>query len=104
MHPVQELLGGFEVWGVVCGDDEGGVGTDVACGFLGTVLEDEAAKSTEVHLFPALQGGLHGVHERFHDGEHCRAVDAGPFRYLSGQFCLGHSFVYLIKLLISSNP
>ena len=46
-----ERFCGFESRNLVFGNDDSGVFSDVAGGFFGAYLDDEAAESTEVDVF-----------------------------------------------------
>ena len=58
------------------GYDNGCVLRNVPTGFLGTLLNDETAKTPEIYGFSSFQGALDFLHEGFHYG-----LYIGPLQY-----------------------
>lgn len=53
-----------------------GILADVAGCFLGSTLDDKAAKATEIHVFAVCEAVLHNGHELFDYGNNGSLVDA----------------------------
>ena len=62
-NSLEEHLGGFESRDVMLGDNHRGVLSDVAGGLLCALLQDEAAKATEINVFVVGQSAFHLLHK-----------------------------------------
>ncbi len=65
-HLAHETLCRLEAGEVVCCDDDSGVLGDVAGGLLSSVLDDEAAETSEIDVLFFKKTCLDDIHECFH--------------------------------------
>ena len=96
-HLGDEALAGFEGRQVVGLNNQRCVLRDVACCFLGTVLDDEASESAQVDVFLVdSQAGADFVHQGLDGSGHFRLSDACPLCDRVDNFCLSHNVFLLV--------
>lgn len=95
-----ERVGWLERRNIMARYDDSCVLADVACGLLGTGLDDERAEATEIHVFAMREAVFYNSHKLFHNRENGRLIDAGCPRYLVNNICFSHIEDYMVLFKI----
>ena len=97
LHLLYEALCWLEAWKVVSWDSEGCVLGDVTSGLGCTVLDVEAAETTQVYVLLVLDEALlHLFHERLHYHAYFFLWHSCGDCYFVNDICFGHFFFYLL--------
>ena len=91
-YRIYESLGWLESGDVVCGDGKGGLLGDVPCGFLGPVLDDEAAESAKVYRVALAYRILYALHKSLYNCLNGCFLNAGSLCYFIYYFSFSHDF------------
>ena len=91
LHFRAESLGGLECGDIVCRDGDSCLLGDIACGFLGAVLDDKAAETTEIHGFSLDYGILYRLHGGLDNCLNCCSFNAGCLCNFAYDFCFCHN-------------
>ena len=70
---------------------------DITGHLLSTVFQDEAAKSSQIHIFSVYQGCFYTLHESFHYLKYFFSVCSRFQGDLVHNFCFSHNLICFLK-------
>ena len=100
-YGIDKALGRFESRDIVCRNGHGGFAGDVAGGLLGTVLDDEAAETAEVHRVACNQGAFDHIGKFLYHCQNLGFLNTGSLCYFVYNFCLSQSFYSFNRLVFN---
>ena len=100
-YSVYKNLSWLESWDVVSRNGHCSVLGDVSCSLLSSVLDDEAAESTEIYRISLGERVLYALHERLYNNLNSCLLNAGCLSYLVYDFCLCHNYLNFNTKLIN---
>ncbi len=80
LYLVHEHASGLECGNLVLGNDDGGVFRNISCCLLATGLHNEAAETTEIHIFAARERLFYDFHEVLDSSEYSGFFNTGGLR------------------------
>ena len=101
LDSVHEGLSRLEGRNLVGRDGDGDVLANVATGLLGSRLDDEATKASQINVFALGHGVLHNFHEVFDNILDSTFFNASLACDFSNDFCFSHFFPYfMVSVLV----